>query len=105
MRILALFSLLVALGCVFGVTATALGQDDVKTPATTTVTADVPPLLPMTVSPQPTASSVSTSATDFDEPVAIAALYWLLLGGLALLRASHSSSCPAIDAARTTSSF
>ena len=116
MRILALLSLLLTVACVLGMTAAAIGQDDVDTVPTGTVpTVDenVPddeefgrdfedraqpdpeepkqetrPLVPMDPEAQP-AGTAALPRTGTDERVLVAAAYWLLLGGVALRRASR----------------
>jgi hypothetical protein len=84
-RILALTSLVLALACVFAVTATALGQDDIRTAPTPEFAEDVPPLLPMTTA-EPASARTRLSGTGIDELAVVGAAYWLLLGGVALRR-------------------
>lgn len=90
-RKLALLSLIVVVACVSGVTATALGQDDVRSASRPEFAEDVPPLLPMSVT-KPAATSAPVGG--IDERILIAAAYWLLLGGVALRRARRADATP-----------
>ena len=94
MRRLALIGVLVAVAGLAGIAVTVVAGDDAeavpaKTIASATAppeAAPAPPLLPM-----PRAADTGTPAwplreASSDAPVLIAALYWLLLAGIALRR-------------------
>ena len=92
MRILATLALILTVLCLFAVVTTALGQDAPEPPPpppAAPVTEDVPALFPMTTSGTPATSTPPVRSTGIAEPVVIAAAYWLLLGGLALRRATQ----------------
>jgi hypothetical protein len=88
-RILVVISLVVVLGCAFGATATVFGQDDVRSSSTPAFAEDAPPLLPVTQTPGATVANEPLRRASSDEPLLIAAFYWLLLGGVALRRAKR----------------
>ena len=85
MRILALLSVLIALASVSLVTATAVGQDDKGRAAAPEYGDDVPRLMPMST-PKAATSTASLSRGGIDDIAVIAAIYWLLLAGVALRR-------------------
>jgi hypothetical protein len=85
-RILALLSVLIALASVSFVTATALGQDDISRAPAPEFAEGVPQLMPMT-KPEPAVSTAPLSRGGIDEIAVIAAVYWLLLAGVAVRRA------------------
>jgi hypothetical protein len=88
-RILAVISLVVMLACAFGATATVFAQDDVMSAPTPAFAEDAPPLLPVTQTAGATVGNEPLRRASSDEPLLIAAFYWLLLGGVALRRAQR----------------
>jgi hypothetical protein len=92
-RKLLVLSLLVALAGTSFLTATAAARDDISRAPTPEFAEDVPRLLPMT-RPDPAATSAPASRGDLDADAlaAIAALYWLVLGGVALRRSRRTGA-------------
>ena len=96
MRILALTVMLLAVLGVVGVAVTAVAGDEAEAVPAKTIASESPPadamparpLLPMPTA-TPTDSAGGTSPlqqASSDAPVMIAAIYWLLLAGVALRR-------------------
>ena len=87
MRILAPLSLILTVLCLFAVVTTALGQEAPgPPPPPAPVAEDVPALFPLSAPALPATTAPRVRSTGIAEPAVIAAVYWLLLGGLALRR-------------------
>ena len=96
MRILALTLVLLAVVGLVGIAVTAIAGDEAEAvPAKTIASETTPseampvrPLLPMPASVD-TAASAPLREASSDAPLVMAALYWLLLGGIAVRRVRH----------------
>jgi hypothetical protein len=90
-RILAPLSLVLTVLCVFAVVTTALGQEAPAPhpPPAAPAAGDVPALFPISTPALSATNTPPVRSTGIAEPVVIGAVYWLLLGGLALRRKSQ----------------
>ena len=94
MRILALTLVFLAVAAVVGIAVTAVAGDEAeaipaKTIASETAPAEampVRPLLPMPTETNATGGATSLRQASSDVPLMIAAIYWLLLAGVAVRR-------------------
>ena len=97
MRILALTLVLLAVLGIAGITVTVLTGEEAEAVPAKTIASETAPADPMPVRPllpMPTAVDTATSATSLreassDAPLVLAALYWVLLGAVAVRRVSR----------------
>ena len=92
MRKLVLLSLFFVLACNSCLTATAAAKADISRAPTPQFSEDAPRLLPMTPVERATGTApTSGGELPADALAVIAALYWLVLGGIALRRNLRTS--------------